>query len=79
MYHGHTLYIFIDRNTKLLHGSPQYFCMFYLETEVGLHGSFWILAAILFITLPFMFIYIPEPKVGLRINSEVIDKSNLQS
>ncbi|XP_023349580.1 facilitated trehalose transporter Tret1-2 homolog [Eurytemora carolleeae] len=34
----------------------------YLETHFGLHGSFWTLAAILILSLPVIFIFVPEPK-----------------
>ena len=34
----------------------------YLDTHIGLYGSFWLLAALLFIILPFIYLFVPEAK-----------------
>ena len=34
----------------------------YLETHIGLYGSFWLLASILFTILPFIYLFVPEAK-----------------
>ena len=34
----------------------------YLETMIGLHGSFWLLSAVLIIIIPFIYFLVPEAK-----------------